>query len=179
MRASIFPIFLLLAAAPAGAAYPDKPIRMIMPYPAGGSIDTAGRAVAQKLADTFGQQIVIDNRTGAGGVIGTETAARAVPDGYTLVIGGTGTLALSPHLHRKLPYDPVRDFAPVTMLIASPYVIVVHPSVAREFGQGTHRAREGETRPDQLRVGRGRQRTAFCVRDVQHGGRRETHACTL
>jgi tripartite-type tricarboxylate transporter receptor subunit TctC len=76
MRASIFPIFLLLAAAPAGAAYPDKPIRMIMPYPAGGSIDTAGRAVAQKLADTFGQQIVIDNRTGAGGVIGTETAAR-------------------------------------------------------------------------------------------------------
>ena len=130
MRAAILPIFLVLAAAPAGAAYPDKPIRMIMPYPAGGSIDTAGRAVAQKVADTFGQQIVIDNRTGAGGVIGTETAARAVPDGYTLVIGGTGTLALSPHLHRKLPYDPVRDFAPVTMLIASPYVIVVHPSVA-------------------------------------------------
>ena len=129
MRASILPIFLMLAAAPAGAAYPDKPIRMIMPYPAGGSIDTAGRAVAQKLADTFGQQIVIDNRTGAGGVIGTETAARAVPDGYTLVIGGTGTLALSPHLHRKLSYDPVRDFSPVTMLIASPYVIVVHPSV--------------------------------------------------
>ena len=93
MRASIFPIFLLFAAAPAGAAYPDKPIRMIMPYPAGGSIDTAGRAVAQKLADTFGQQIVIDNRTGAGGVIGTETAARAVPDGYTLFIGGTRTLA--------------------------------------------------------------------------------------
>jgi tripartite-type tricarboxylate transporter receptor subunit TctC len=101
-----------------------------MPYPAGGSIDAAGRAVALKLADTFGQQIVIDNRTGAGGIIGTETAAHAVPDGYTLVIGGTGTLALSPHLHRKLPYDPVRDFAPVTMLIASPYVIVVHPSVA-------------------------------------------------
>ena len=101
-----------------------------MPYPAGGSIDTAGRAVALKLADTFGQQIVIDNRTGAGGIIGTETAAHAVADGYTLVIGGTGTLALSPHLHRKLPYDPVRDFAPVTMLIASPYVIVVHPSVA-------------------------------------------------
>jgi tripartite-type tricarboxylate transporter receptor subunit TctC len=119
-----------LVAAQTFAAYPDKPIRLIMPYPAGGSIDTAGRAVAQKLADTFGQQIVIDNRTGAGGTIGTETAARAVPDGYTLVIGGTGTLALSPHLHRKLPYDPVRDFTPVTMLIASPYVVVVHPSVA-------------------------------------------------
>ncbi|MDB5811970.1 MAG: hypothetical protein JWN94_4092 [Betaproteobacteria bacterium] len=116
-------------AAPVYAAYPDKPIRLIMPYPAGGSIDTAGRAVAQKLADNFSQQIVVDNRTGAGGTIGTETAARSLPDGYTLVVGGTGTLALSPHLQRKLPYDPVRDFAPVTMLIASPYVIVVHPSV--------------------------------------------------
>jgi tripartite-type tricarboxylate transporter receptor subunit TctC len=130
MRRSIIAAACALVAVPACAAYPDKPIRLIMPYPAGGSIDTAGRAVAQKLADTFGQQIVIDNRTGAGGVIGTETAAHAVPDGYTLVIGGTGTLALSPHLHRNLPYDPVRDFAPVTMLIASPYVIVVHPAVA-------------------------------------------------
>jgi tripartite-type tricarboxylate transporter receptor subunit TctC len=120
----------VFAVASAAAAYPDKPVRLIMPYPAGGSIDTAGRAVAQKLADTFGQQFVIDNRTGSGGTIGTETAARAAPDGYTLVIGGTGTLALSPHLHSKLPYDPVRDFAPVTMLIASPYVVVVHPSVA-------------------------------------------------
>src|SRR5258706_10429001 len=130
MRATVFAVACACAAAPAFAAYPDKPIRLIMPYPAGGSIDTAGRAVALKLADTFGQQIVIDNRTGAGGITGTETAAHAVADGYTLVIGGTGTLALSPHLHRKLPYDPVRDFAPVTMLIASPYVIVVHPSVA-------------------------------------------------
>jgi tripartite-type tricarboxylate transporter receptor subunit TctC len=118
------------AGAPAAATYPDKPVRLIMPYPAGGSIDTAGRAVAQKLADTFGQQFVIDNRTGSGGTIGTETAARAAPDGYTLVIGGTGTLALSPHLQRNLPYDSLRDFAPVTMLIASPYVVVVHPSVA-------------------------------------------------
>lgn len=130
MRTLLLALTGVLLNLPALAAYPEKPIRLIMPYPAGGSIDTAGRAVAQKLADNFAQQVVIDNRTGAGGVIGTETAARAVPDGYTLVIGGTGTIALSPHLHRKLPYDPVRDFAPVTMLIASPYVIVVHPSVA-------------------------------------------------
>ncbi len=129
MRKEFLALTAALVALPALAAYPDRPIRLIMPYPAGGSIDTAGRAVATRLADAFGQQIVIDNRTGAGGVIGTETAAHAAPDGYTLVIGGTGTLALSPHLHRKLPYDPVRDFAPVTMLIASPYVIVVHPSV--------------------------------------------------
>src|SRR5512140_320221 len=130
MRHELAALTGALLTLPTLAAYPDKPVRLIMPYPAGGSIDTAGRAVALKLADTFGQQIVIDNRTGAGGIIGTETAAHAVADGYTLVIGGTGTLALSPHLHRKLPYDPVRDFAPVTMLIASPYVIVVHPSVA-------------------------------------------------
>ncbi len=130
MRVSIPIAACCFTSAAAFAAYPDKPIRLIMPYPAGGSIDTAGRAVAQKLADNFGQQIVIDNRTGAGGTIGTETAARAAPDGYTLVMGGTGTLALSPHLHRNLPYDPVRDFAPVTLLIASPYVLVVHPSVA-------------------------------------------------
>ena len=121
--------FLALVSGISPAAYPDKPIRLIMPYPAGGSIDTAGRAVAQKLAENFGQQIVIDNRTGSGGTIGTETAARAAPDGYTLVMGGNGTLALSPHLQRNLPYDPIRDFAPVTILIASPYVLVVHPSV--------------------------------------------------
>jgi tripartite-type tricarboxylate transporter receptor subunit TctC len=130
MRKVICLLASIFTATSAVAAYPDKPIRLIMPYPAGGSIDTAGRAVAQKLADAFVQQIVIDNRTGAGGIIGTETAAHAAADGYTLVIGGTGTFALSPHLHRKLAYDPVRDFAPVTMLIASPYVIVVHPSVA-------------------------------------------------
>ena len=97
---------LALAAVAAPAAYPDKPIRLIMPYPAGGSIDTAGRAVAQRLAENFRQQIVVDNRTGSGGTIGTETGARAVPDGYTLVMGGTGTLSLSPHLQRNLPYDP-------------------------------------------------------------------------
>ena len=119
----------ILAIASAAAAYPDKPLRLIMPYPAGGSIDTAGRAVAQKLAEKFRQQVVVDNRTGSGGTIGTEPGARAAPDGYTLVMGGTGTLALSPHLQRNLPYDPVRDFAPATMLIASPYVLVVHPSV--------------------------------------------------
>lgn len=129
MRRFLFLLAGTLIAQSAFAVYPDRPIRLIMPYPAGGSIDAAGRAVATKLAETFGQQIVIDNRTGAGGIIGTETAAHAAPDGYTLVIGGTGTLALSPHLHRKLPYDPVKSFTPVTMLIASPYVIVVHPSV--------------------------------------------------
>lgn len=109
--------------------YPNKAIRLIMPYPIGGSIDIAGRMVAQRLADNLGQAVVVDNRTGAGGIVGTETGARAAPDGYTLLMGGTGTLALSPSLQKNLPYDPNKDFTPVTNLVTIPYVVVVHPSV--------------------------------------------------
>ena len=121
---------LLLAASIVTAQdYPNKAIRFIMPYPIGGSIDIAGRLVAQRLADNLGQGVVVDNRTGAGGVVGTETAARAAPDGYTLLMGGTGTLALSPSLQKNLPYDPNRDFTPVTLLVTIPYVVVVNPAL--------------------------------------------------
>ena len=109
--------------------YPNKAIRFIMPYPIGGSIDIAGRMVAQRLAENLGQAVVIDNRTGAGGIVGTETGARAAADGYTLLMGGTGTLALSPSLQKSLPYDPNKDFTPVTLLVTIPYVVVVHPAV--------------------------------------------------
>ncbi len=108
--------------------YPNKAIRFIMPYPIGGSIDIAGRMVAQRLADNLGQAVVVDNRTGAGGIVGTETGARAAPDGYTLLMGGIGTLALSPSLQKNLPYDPNRDLTPVTLLVTIPYVVVVPPS---------------------------------------------------
>ena len=108
--------------------YPNKAIRFIMPYPIGGSIDIAGRMVAQRLADNLGQAVVVDNRTGAGGIVGTETGARAAPDGYTLLMGGIGTLALSPSLQKNLPYDANRDFTPVTLLVTIPYVVVVPPS---------------------------------------------------
>jgi len=116
-------------AADLSTQYPNKPIRFIMPYPVGGSIDLSGRVIAQQLGDNLGQQIVVDNRTGAGGTLGTEQAAHAAPDGYTIVMGGTGTLAISPGLGRKLGYDPLTDFAPVTLLATTPYVLVVHPSV--------------------------------------------------
>jgi len=109
--------------------YPNKPIRLIMPYPVGGSIDIAGRIVAQRLAESLGQPVVVENRTGAGGTVGTEAGMRAVPDGYTIVMGGMGTMALSPNLQKNLPYDPARDFSPVTNLVAIPYVLVVGPSV--------------------------------------------------
>ena len=125
-------LFTLVAQASLHAAeppYPTKPIRFIMPYPVGGSIDFSGRIIAQPLGDNLGQQVVVDNRTGAGGTLGSELGARAAPDGYTIVMGGTGTLAISPGLGRKLGYDPLKDFAPITLLATTPYVLVVHPSV--------------------------------------------------
>jgi tripartite-type tricarboxylate transporter receptor subunit TctC len=100
-----------------------------MPYPVGGTIDMSGRMVAQQLGEVLGQQVVVDNRTGAGGTLGTDTAAKSPPDGYTIVMGGTGTLAVSPNLDRKLGYDPLKDFAPITLLATTPYVLVIHPSV--------------------------------------------------
>ena len=121
-------ILSALAVSAVADDYPNKAIRLIMPYPVGGSIDIAGRMVAQRLADNLGQAVVVDNRTGAGGIVGTETGARAAPDGYTVLMGGTGTLALSPSLQKNLPYDPNKDFTPVTLLVTIPYVVVVQPS---------------------------------------------------
>ena len=153
LAATIFAVCILPAGIVCAQNYPHKAIRFIMPYPAGGSIDTTGRIVAQQLAENFGQQVVIDNRTGAGGTVGTEIGARAAPDGYTLVMGGTGTLALSPNLQRNLPYDPVRDFAPVTLLVIVPYVLVV-PAALR-----VNSVRElialAKSRPDQINYGSG------------------------
>ncbi len=125
---------VLLAAAlapPCAAAqgYPAKAIRMIVPFPPGGPNDILGRVVAQKLTEQLGQQVVVDNRGGAGGIIGAELAARAVPDGYTLLLGGTASLSINPGLHRKLPYDPLMDFAPVSLVGTAPSILVTHPSL--------------------------------------------------
>ncbi len=110
--------------APAGR-YPDRPIRLIVPNGAGGSTDLVARVLVQKMSETLGQQVVVDNRGGAGGVIGTEMVARAAPDGYTLLTGTVGNLAISPHLYRKLGYDPIRDFAPVAQISAAAYMLLV------------------------------------------------------
>ena len=123
---------LAIGFAPPVAAqpYPGKPIRFIVPQAAGGTTDILSRTVAQKLSDTFGQQIVVDNRAGANGIIGTELVAKAPGDGYTLLAGGTATIAINVSLYRKIPYDPVKDFAPVANIAYSTSVLVVHPSVA-------------------------------------------------
>src|SRR5712691_3982555 len=94
-------------------AYPTKPIRLIVPFAAGGGVDFTARVVAQKLGEAYGQPVVADNRAGAAGVIGTELAAKAAPDGYTLLLGSAGPLAILPGVSARVPYDPVRDFAPV------------------------------------------------------------------
>ncbi len=123
----------LLAAATGAAAqanYPTKPIRMIVPFPPGGPNDILGRVVASTLSGQLGQQVVVDNRGGAGGIIGAEIAARSAADGYTLLLSGTASMAINPGLHKKLPYDPLKDFAPVSMLGTAPSLLTVHPSLA-------------------------------------------------
>lgn len=112
--------------------YPSRPIMLVVPYAAGGGNDAMARIVADKMSKTLGQQIVIENRGGAGGTIATRTVARSAPDGYTLVLGGTGTLAINPTLYANAGYDPRRDFAPVGLIATSALVVLVHPSIAAQ-----------------------------------------------
>ncbi len=124
-------IALTAAAAPGAWAqtYPVKPIRLISPYPPGGGTDAAARIIAQALSDQLGQQVVVDTRGGASGMIGTELAARAAPDGYTIVLGNVAPLAILPAATPKLPYDALRDFSPISLVALSDYVLTVHPSL--------------------------------------------------
>lgn len=108
--------------------YPTRPVRYICPFPAGDGVDLITRIVASALGETWGVQVIVDNRPGAGGTIGTDTAAKAAPDGHTVLMGVTATLAISPALHKKLPYDNAKDFTPVSMIGTAPNVLVVHPS---------------------------------------------------
>jgi len=145
-----FVFIAALVAAPGLAVaqpYPSKPLRIIIPFPPGGATDIAGRYLAQKFAESFGQQGIVDNRGGANGTIGLELAAKAPPDGYTLVVGQTGNLAISPGI-TKVGYDPERDFAPVSLMMASPHAFAVHPSVpGRTFKEVVAFAR---SRPGQI-----------------------------
>ena len=119
----------LVANSVSAQAYPSKPIRLIVPWPPGGGTDAAARIMAQALSDDLGEQIVVDNRPGATGRIGTELAARASADGYTLLMGTVAPNAVMPAASAKLPYDAIRDFAPISLVATSDYVLVVHPSL--------------------------------------------------
>jgi len=127
--ASVFTV-PLVAAQTAAQSYPDKPIRLIAPSSAGGPVDVIARIVAQGWAEVLGQQIVIDNRAGAAGLIGAEMVAKAAPDGYTLLLGFSGPLVIVPQINVATPYDPLKDFAPISLAASAPYVLLVHPGVA-------------------------------------------------
>lgn len=124
--------FCLGTTSAGGQQYPARPIRFIVPFAPGGGTDLLARILSQRLLETLGQPVVVDNRGGAGGVVGAEIAARAPADGYTLVLGSPGPLTINPNLLARLPYDPQRDFAPVTLATISPFTLVVHPSVPAE-----------------------------------------------
>jgi tripartite-type tricarboxylate transporter receptor subunit TctC len=119
----------VVAAAADRAAYPTKPIRFIVTFAAGGGTDIFARAIALKFTETWGQPVIVDNRAGGNGNIGTDIVAKAPPDGYTILLTTNATIAINPHL-QKLPYDPVRDFEPVSLVAALPFVLVAHPSLA-------------------------------------------------
>ncbi len=131
VAAPALPLSALAQSAP--AAYPTKPIRLVVPYPAGGPLDTAARALAERVKDTLGV-VVVENRAGAGGNIGVDHVAKQPADGYTLVIGAVATHAINPWLFTKLPYDPVKDFAPITLIAHVPNVLVMPPETASKLG---------------------------------------------
>lgn len=131
-----------------GPRYPVRPIRVVVPFGPGGPADILARGVGQKLSEIFGQQVLIDNRGGAAGMLGTELVAKSPPDGYTLVVGTTGTHGINASLYPKIPYDTVRDFAPIARLGVSNYALVVHPSLPARGVQELLKL--AKTRPGQL-----------------------------
>jgi tripartite-type tricarboxylate transporter receptor subunit TctC len=120
---------LARSASAQGEAYPNRPVRLIVPYGAGTATDLLARQCAPKIGDALGQRLVVENRAGAGGIVGAETVARAAPDGYTLGFAGSQTHAINVSLYRTLPYDPLRDFTPIARLANQPMVLVVHPDL--------------------------------------------------
>ncbi len=149
--------FLMLACGTGAAglsaaqSYPAKPVRVIVPFGAGTQTDVLARLIGQKLTEAWGQQVIVENRPGAGAILGTDLTAKAIPDGYTLMMNGTGALAINPGLYPKLPYDPVRDFAPITKLVIVTQVLVVTPSFAAKSVKDV--VALAKSRPGQINYG--------------------------
>lgn len=143
--------FLPPAIASAAETYPGKPVRIIVPWPPGGPVDTLARIIGQQLSPALGQPVIVDNRPGANGIIGTDLASKAAPDGYTLLMGNLGPLAINVSLYRKLPYDPVRAFSPVSVVAVAAQILVANPSLpARSVRELVQLAK---ARPGQLVYG--------------------------
>jgi tripartite-type tricarboxylate transporter receptor subunit TctC len=129
MKCWIAVLSLALSPGALAQAFPSKPIRLIAPFAPGGSLDLIARGIAQKMSESTGQPVVVENRAGASGAIGSEAVAKSAPDGYTILLGATTTHGINPALSPSLPYDPVRDFSPISLVATIPHVIVVHPSL--------------------------------------------------
>jgi tripartite-type tricarboxylate transporter receptor subunit TctC len=128
--AGVLGLCAVLTAAPVQAqAYPNRPVRIVVPFPPGGFSDLYARAIATRMAETFGQPVLVDNRPGAGGNVAADQVAKSAPDGYTLVMGTIGTHAINATLFPKLPYDPIKDFAPVALVVDADGLLVAHPSI--------------------------------------------------
>ena len=125
----LFSILILAATTAFAQPFPSKPTKMIVPYPPGGSADILARAIGAKVGEALGQPVVIDNRPGAGTIIGTEATAKSAPDGYTFMLGTVSSHAINPALNPKLPFDPVKDFTPLSLVASIPFAMIVHPSV--------------------------------------------------
>mgnify|MGYP006279342451 FL=1 len=120
-------MLVLACAACTAQSYPSRALRLVVPFAAGGGTDLVGRTIAQRLTEALGQPVVVENRGGAGGVIGADMVAKSPPDGYTLVMGSPGSLTINPNMTTKMPYDTLRDFAPVSLATISPFILTVHP----------------------------------------------------
>jgi tripartite-type tricarboxylate transporter receptor subunit TctC len=139
------------ASAWASDTYPDKPVRFIVPYPAGGTTDLIARGIGGKLAEKYGQQVVVDNRGGASTIIGTDLMAKSAPDGYTIGLITQTTMSINPNVIAKLPYDSVRDLAPITQVVYFPYVIAAHPSAP--FGTMKEMIAHARAKPGSITYG--------------------------
>jgi tripartite-type tricarboxylate transporter receptor subunit TctC len=126
--ASLLAALLLVPLGASAQAYPSKPIRLVVPFPPGGSLDVVARAIGQKLSESWGQPVIIDNRPGAGGNIGADLVAKSAPDGYTILEGALSTHAVNISLYGRLPYDPIKDFAPISLVAVTPNVLVINAS---------------------------------------------------
>jgi len=129
IKAILIAALLVVSTASSAQSYPSKPIHIIVPYPAGGTSDILARTIGQRLSESFGQPVIVENKPGANGNVGADLVAKAPADGYTLLLADIGALVISPSVYPTLPFDPVKDFAPVTMVAYSPHILVVHPSV--------------------------------------------------
>jgi tripartite-type tricarboxylate transporter receptor subunit TctC len=150
-RATLLATALLLGSSLAQAAWPEKPIRLVVGFPAGQATDLVARAFGKKLQEALGQAVIVDNKPGAAGIIGSETVMKAAPDGYTLLVGSSGTMAINPSLYSKLTYHPIKDFTPVSLLAVVPLFLAVNPQFPAQTAADL--VREAKAKPGKINYG--------------------------